>query len=199
MLSNRRRPSSTAFTIDAKLSSVRTISAASLATSLPVPIAIPTFACLSAGESLTPSPVMTQKRPLRWRACTILTLVVGLHLAMTSGSVSIASTSSSVILSKSLATMTAEAGVRSSMMSTSLAMAFAVPGILSVHVSLTGRREIVHTRMVTSEHVDRDASNLTLADSTLGLQARWIIDGNKTEIVEVGFHDVTFRDVSAGL
>jgi hypothetical protein len=127
MLSNRRRPSSTALTIEAKLSSVRIISAASLATSLPVPIAMPTLACLSAGESLTPSPVITQKRPLLWRACTILTLVVGLHLAMTRGRVSIASTSSSVILSKSLATMTAEAGVRSSMMSTSLAIAFAVP------------------------------------------------------------------------
>ena len=52
-------PYSTAATILAKLSSVKIISAASLATSVPVmPIAIPISALLSAGASLTPSPVI---------------------------------------------------------------------------------------------------------------------------------------------
>ena len=55
----RRGPSSTALTIVAKLSSVRIITAASLETSVPVmPIAMPMSACLSAGASLTPSPVI---------------------------------------------------------------------------------------------------------------------------------------------
>ena len=55
----RRGPSSTALTIVAKLSSVRIIAAASLETSVPVmPIAMPMSACLSAGASLTPSPVI---------------------------------------------------------------------------------------------------------------------------------------------
>src|SRR5205809_4172821 len=53
------RPSSTAATIDAKLSSVRTMSALSLATSVPViPIATPRLDRFRAGASFTPSPVM---------------------------------------------------------------------------------------------------------------------------------------------
>ena len=36
---------------------IKMISAASTATSVPVPIATPTSACARAGESLTPSPV----------------------------------------------------------------------------------------------------------------------------------------------
>lgn len=94
MLSKRRRPSFTASTIEAKLSSVSTIFAASLATSDPEPIAIPTSAFLRAGESLTPSPVITQNCFLRCRASTILTLVEGLQRATTRGSCSMASTSS---------------------------------------------------------------------------------------------------------
>ncbi len=59
MLSNTPRPSSTAATIDAKLSSVSVIAAASLLTSVPVmPMAMPIAAFLSAGASLMPSPVM---------------------------------------------------------------------------------------------------------------------------------------------
>src|SRR3989337_724640 len=51
------RPSSTAATMVAKLSSARTMSAASLLTSVPVmPMATPMSASLSAGASLTPSP-----------------------------------------------------------------------------------------------------------------------------------------------
>src|SRR5215207_7361378 len=53
------RPCSTAATMVAKLSSVSTMSAASLETSVPVtPIATPMSAFLSAGASFTPSPVM---------------------------------------------------------------------------------------------------------------------------------------------
>ena len=59
-----RRPSSTAATIVAKLSSARTMSAASLLTSVPViPIATPMSANLSAGASLTPSPVIATTAP----------------------------------------------------------------------------------------------------------------------------------------
>ena len=55
----KKLPSSTALTIVAKLSSARIISEASLATSVPeIPIAIPIDAYLSAGASLTPSPVI---------------------------------------------------------------------------------------------------------------------------------------------
>ena len=58
MFSKTARPSSMAFTMLAKLSSSSTMSAASLATSVPaIPIAMPMCALLSAGASFTPSPV----------------------------------------------------------------------------------------------------------------------------------------------
>ena len=51
----------------AKLSSVMTIFAASLATSVPVmPIATPTSARASAGASFTPSPVIATTSPRAW-------------------------------------------------------------------------------------------------------------------------------------
>lgn len=50
-------PASIPFTMEQKLSSKRTTSAAFLATSEPDPMAIPISAFLIAGESLTPSPV----------------------------------------------------------------------------------------------------------------------------------------------
>jgi hypothetical protein len=56
-LSKINLPSSTPFTIELKLSSSKSISAAFLATSDPDPIAIPMSAFLIAGESFTPSPV----------------------------------------------------------------------------------------------------------------------------------------------
>mmetsp|Transcript_7800 Transcript_7800/g.18223 ORF Transcript_7800/g.18223 Transcript_7800/m.18223 type:complete len:253 (-) Transcript_7800:771-1529(-) len=62
------RPSSTAATMVAKLSSASTMSDASLATSVPaMPMATPMAACLSAGASLTPSPVMAVTSPLSLR------------------------------------------------------------------------------------------------------------------------------------
>src|SRR5215213_950692 len=58
------RPSRTAPTMVAKLSSVRIIVAASLVTSVPVmPIATPMSALRRAGASLTPSPVIPTTSP----------------------------------------------------------------------------------------------------------------------------------------
>ena len=56
------RPSSTAETMVAKLSSARTMSEASLATAVPDPMAIPISAFFRAGASLTPSPVWGRNR-----------------------------------------------------------------------------------------------------------------------------------------
>ena len=75
-------PFSTALIIVAKLSSVSTMAAASLDTSLPViPIATPMSACLRAGASFTPSPVMATILPLSCHARTILILCSGDTLA----------------------------------------------------------------------------------------------------------------------
>ena len=64
--------------IVAKLSSVKTIAAASLETSLPViPIATPISACFKAGASLTPSPVIATILPFSCQARTILILCSG--------------------------------------------------------------------------------------------------------------------------
>ena len=61
-LSNTFLPILTQRTIDEKSSSSNTIAEASLATSVHLcPIAIPICAALSAGASLTPSPVMATK------------------------------------------------------------------------------------------------------------------------------------------
>ena len=57
-------PSSTAATMEAKLSSASTISEADLATAVPDPMAMPISAFLRAGASLVPSPVTaTTSRP----------------------------------------------------------------------------------------------------------------------------------------
>ena len=72
------RPSSIALSIVAKLSSVKIISAACRATSVPpFPIAIPISADLSAGASFTPSPVIAVTHPARFKARTIRTLCSG--------------------------------------------------------------------------------------------------------------------------
>mmetsp|Transcript_22532 Transcript_22532/g.33041 ORF Transcript_22532/g.33041 Transcript_22532/m.33041 type:complete len:208 (+) Transcript_22532:47-670(+) len=57
------RPSSTALTMVMKLSSASTIFAAPCATEVPEPMATPMDAALSAGASLTPSPVMAAVSP----------------------------------------------------------------------------------------------------------------------------------------
>ena len=69
------RPSSTAATIEAKLSSVMTRSAASFVTSVPaMPIAMPIDASFSAGASFTPSPVMATTAPFAFHARTMRSL-----------------------------------------------------------------------------------------------------------------------------
>jgi len=95
MLSKMRRPSSTALRIDAKLSSVRIMSDDSLATSEPVPIAIPISARLRLGLSLTPSPVMATYLSRLCSASIIRTLVLGAQRATTRGSCGSASICSS--------------------------------------------------------------------------------------------------------
>ena len=75
MFAKIARPSSTAATIDAKLSSASTMSAASLDTSVPVmPMATPMSAVRRAGASLTPSPVIATMLPRRCSAVTIRSL-----------------------------------------------------------------------------------------------------------------------------
>ena len=81
------RPSFTAAVIDAKLSSARIISAASLVTSVPlIPIATPMSAFLSDGASFTPSPVIATICRLAWIAFTRRSLCSGLARANTSTS-----------------------------------------------------------------------------------------------------------------
>lgn len=58
----------------AKLTLMRTTSAASMATSVPVPMAMPTSARAKAGESLTPSPTMATFFPSFWSSWTLATL-----------------------------------------------------------------------------------------------------------------------------
>lgn len=78
------RPHSTAFTIDVKLSLSKIMSAAYLATSVPViPIAKPTSAFFNAGASFVPSPVTATTSPLSLRPVTKAYLSSGLDLAST--------------------------------------------------------------------------------------------------------------------
>lgn len=78
------RPQSTAFTIDVKLSFSKMMSAAYLATSVPVmPIAKPTSAFFKAGASFVPSPVTATTSPLSLRPVTSAYLSSGLDLAST--------------------------------------------------------------------------------------------------------------------
>ena len=78
MLSKMRRPSRTASTMVAKLSSASTMAAASLVTCVPVtPMATPMSAARSAGASLTPSPVMDTVCPCDFRAPTMRILCSG--------------------------------------------------------------------------------------------------------------------------
>ena len=67
-----------AFRIVAKLSSVRTMSAACFATSVPFfPMAIPTSAAFKDGASFTPSPVMATTFPFFCQALTMRILCSG--------------------------------------------------------------------------------------------------------------------------
>ena len=103
MFANIARPSSTAATIDAKLSSASTMSAACLETSVPVmPMATPISANLSAGASFTPSPVIATIAPSCRRAFTTRSLCSGLTRAYTDTSRTVRRNASSDIFSISL-------------------------------------------------------------------------------------------------
>ena len=79
-----RRPSPTAETMVAKLSSDSTMSATFLVTSVPViPMPTPMSAHLMLGASLTPSPVMAVTAPRRRQALTMRTLCSGWTRAYT--------------------------------------------------------------------------------------------------------------------
>ena len=120
----RFRPFATAFTIVAKLSSVRTMAAASFATSVPVtPMATPISACFSAGASFTPSPVIATIMPRSCQARTIRILCSGDTLAYTEIPVTKSLSSSSLISSMSAPSQASE---RSCRMPILLAMAAAV-------------------------------------------------------------------------
>eukprot|EP00906_Rhabdomonas_costata_P004819 RCo007179 len=77
------RPHTTARTMVAKLSSIRIIALAPLATSVPEFIAKPTLASFSAGASLVPSPVTPTTSPRLMRSPTSTCLSVGLLRAST--------------------------------------------------------------------------------------------------------------------
>jgi len=83
-LSKTLLPYLRATTIEVKLSSKRTISAAALATSVPViPIANPTLEALRAGASLDPSPVIATTASHYCNPVDNKSLSVGEHLAIT--------------------------------------------------------------------------------------------------------------------
>mmetsp|Transcript_4388 Transcript_4388/g.14184 ORF Transcript_4388/g.14184 Transcript_4388/m.14184 type:complete len:350 (-) Transcript_4388:1009-2058(-) len=72
------RERSSAVSTSSRLERISTKSAASIATSVPAPMAIPRSACASAGESLTPSPTMaTTTRPPSCSSCTLRDLPSG--------------------------------------------------------------------------------------------------------------------------
>ena len=101
MLKKMVRPNSTACIMEEKRSSVITISPASRAASVPLPMANPTSAARSAGASLMPSPVIPTTSPLSWERRTRRLLSVGKARA-TTAICGIASDSSlSVILDRS--------------------------------------------------------------------------------------------------
>ncbi len=107
------RPCSIAETMLAKLSSVRTMSAVSLDTSVPVmPIATPMFARLRAGASFTPSPVIATTWSRAFRASTIRVLCWGETRQHTWSLSARAASSSSLIFSISGPVSTRPPGVR---------------------------------------------------------------------------------------
>lgn len=100
-LSKISLPSSTPLTIELKLSSNKSMSAAFLATSDPDPIAIPISAFLIAGESFTPSPVTATTCPAFWQASTISNFYEGVVLANTTSGLEIHSYKNSPLFGSS--------------------------------------------------------------------------------------------------
>ena len=123
-----RRPSAIALRIVAKLSSAKTISAASFVASVPLmPIAMPTSARVRAGASLTPSPVIATTSPRDCRARTMRILCSGLVRANTSTSCTTFASSSPLIASSSAPVSTAGPSSDASTSPISRLIASAVP------------------------------------------------------------------------
>mmetsp|Transcript_8630 Transcript_8630/g.14645 ORF Transcript_8630/g.14645 Transcript_8630/m.14645 type:complete len:278 (-) Transcript_8630:1160-1993(-) len=102
MLSYTQRPHITALTMLLKLSSIRTMSDASFATSVPhMPMDRPTLAVRSAGASFVPSPVTATISPCCRNLLTRRSLSVGEARASTSSRGSSASNCSSLMARKS--------------------------------------------------------------------------------------------------
>src|SRR3990170_1402277 len=77
---------SMALTTSRRSSLMRMTWPVSLATSVPVPMAIPTSACARAGASLMPSPIIATRRPRSWSALTSRALSSGKTSASTRSS-----------------------------------------------------------------------------------------------------------------
>ena len=99
------------------------MSPASLATSVPEPMAKPTSAFFRAGESFTPSPVMPTTRFSSWAMRTRRLLSVGRARATTRRLGSMAFSSSSLLLAISAEVMATSEGSRSSPASRAMATA----------------------------------------------------------------------------
>src|SRR5215207_6796877 len=126
MLAKMPRPSRTARTIVAKLSSARIIFAASFVTSVPVmPMATPMSALLRAGASFTPSPVIATMFPSACRPSTICSLCSGATRAYTERDRTISRAPASPAASSSIPVT---APSRGGMMPSSAAMRAAVRG-----------------------------------------------------------------------
>mmetsp|Transcript_32869 Transcript_32869/g.58901 ORF Transcript_32869/g.58901 Transcript_32869/m.58901 type:complete len:287 (-) Transcript_32869:1630-2490(-) len=139
MEAKMRRPSRTALTMVAKLSSASTMSATPLVTSEPViPMAMPTSASLMEGESFTPSPVIAAILPRLCSASTMRTLLSGEQRATMRGSSGILSRSSSLMASiLGPVVMTPFAAGPAGIMPISFAMASAVAGWSPVSMRTT--------------------------------------------------------------
>ena len=117
--------------MEAKLSSDSTISAASLAASVPLrPMAMPTSACLSDGASLTPSPVIATTAPPDCNARTTRSLCSGLARANTSAWAASTGKSASSTASRSRPSTTTGSSARPSCRAMAAAVAAWSPVII---------------------------------------------------------------------
>ena len=71
------RESMMALATPLRLPCINVMSAVSMATSVPLPMAIPTSACARAGASFTPSPTIATRRPSFWAAIIAAALSAG--------------------------------------------------------------------------------------------------------------------------
>ena len=159
------RPSDTARTIVAKLSSVRIMRPAFFATWVPVPMAIPMSAALIAGASLTPSPVMATTSPFLRNVSTISTLCSGATRPTTPMSSIRRSRSSSDIAASSVPRM-------------------ASPGMPSCLATAAPRHHVV-----TGDHAHSDVRLLSGLDGIHRLRPRRVDhadDGGQFEVGDVG-------------